>query len=152
MEIDRDGLEVLNRTECFRLLDNAHLGRIAVSSGALPLVMPVGYVMDGDTIVVDAGRGPALEFATARAVVGFEVDNLHENGHTGWTVMVTGVAQAVHDEGDAARLRQLFPEGSEHGDGHLIRVSCELVSGRRTHRRHRHSRSRAAARLAEYRP
>ena len=151
MEIDRDGLEVLNRTECFRLLDNAHLGRIAVSSGALPLVMPVGYVMDGDTIVVDAGRVLALEFATAGAVVGFEVDNLHENGHTGWTVMVTGVARAVYDEGDATRLRQLFPDG-EHGDGHLVRVSCELVSGRRTHRRHRHSRSRAAARVAEQRP
>ena len=152
MEIDRDGLEVLDRTECLRLLDNAHLGRIAVSSGALPLVLPVGYVMDGDTIVVDAGHGPALEFATAGAVVGFEVDNLHENGHTGWTVMITGVAQAVHDEGEAARLRQLFPERLEHGDGRLVRVSCELVSGRRTHRGHCHSRSRAAARLAERRP
>lgn len=149
MEIDRDGLEVLNRTECFRLLDNAHLGRIAVSSGALPLVLPVGYVMDGDTIVVDAGRDLGLEFDMAGAVVGFEVDNLHENGHTGWTVMVTGVAQVVHDEVEASRLRQLFPDGSEHGDGHLVRVSCELVSGRRTHRSHRHSRSRAAARLAE---
>lgn len=149
MEIDRDGLEVLERAECLRLLGNAHLGRIAVSASALPIVRPVGYVMEGDTIVVDVGRGPDLAFATAGAVVAFEADNLHENGHTGWTVTVTGMAQAVHDEQDTARLRRLFPEGGEHGDGHLIRIPCELVSGRRTHRRHPHSRSRAAARLAE---
>jgi nitroimidazol reductase NimA-like FMN-containing flavoprotein (pyridoxamine 5'-phosphate oxidase superfamily) len=149
MKIDRDGLEVLNRTECFRLLDSAGLGRIAVSSGALPLVLPVGYVMDGDTIVVDVGHGPTLEFATTGAVVGFEVDNLHENGHTGWTVMVTGVADGVRDELEIARLRQLFPAGGEDGEGRLMRISCELISGRRTHRRHRHTRSRAAARLAE---
>jgi len=149
MEIDRDGFEVLNGTDCFRLLDNEHLGRIAVSSGALPLVRPVGYITDGRTIVADVGREPALEFATAGAVVGFEVDNLHESGHTGWSVMVTGIARAVSDEADAARLRQLFPEGGEHGGGHLVRISCELVSGRRIHRRHRHRRSRAAARLGE---
>ena len=57
MEIDRDGLEVLDRAECFRLLDGGGLGRIAVTSGALPLVMPVAYVMDGETIIVATGRG-----------------------------------------------------------------------------------------------
>src|SRR5687767_3294388 len=110
MEIDRDGLEVLDRSECLRLLAGNGLGRIAVTSGALPLVLPVGYVMDGDTIVAETGRGTALEFATAGAVVGFQVDNLHENGHSGWTVMVTGIAEELRDAVDLERLRQHFPD------------------------------------------
>jgi len=146
MEIDRDGLEVLDRAECFRLLDGGGLGRIAVTSGALPLVMPVAYVMDGETIIVATGRGTPLGFATAGAVVGFEVDNLHEHGHSGWTVMVTGVAAEVSDPVEARRLQSLLADGRDDEDERLVRISSELISGRRTHRRHRHARSRAAAR------
>jgi hypothetical protein len=36
MEVDHNGLEVLGRDECLRLLGTATLGRIGVTSGALP--------------------------------------------------------------------------------------------------------------------
>ena len=35
MEIDRNGLEVLDRGQCLALLGSAHVGRIGLSSGAL---------------------------------------------------------------------------------------------------------------------
>jgi nitroimidazol reductase NimA-like FMN-containing flavoprotein (pyridoxamine 5'-phosphate oxidase superfamily) len=146
MEIDREGLEVLDRQECFRLLDHSGLGRIAVTSGALPMVFPVGYAMDGETIVCETGRGTPLEFATTGAVVGFEVDNLHELRHSGWTVMVTGVAEEVADNGEVARLRRLLPDRRSDGDERIVRISCEIVSGRRTHRHQRHGRSRPVRR------
>jgi nitroimidazol reductase NimA-like FMN-containing flavoprotein (pyridoxamine 5'-phosphate oxidase superfamily) len=147
MEIDREGLEVLDRTECLRLLDRTGLGRIAVTSGALPVVLPVDYAMDGDSIVVETGRGTTLDFGTTGSVVAFEVDNLHEHGHSGWTVMVTGIAQEVDDGPELERVRRLLT--GEHGehDERFIRISSELVSGRRTHRAHRFTRSRAAARV-----
>ena len=129
MEIDRDGLEVLDRAECIRLLGGATVGRIAGTSGALPVVLPLNYVLEGDSIVFETGLGTTIDFVSSGAVVAFEVDNLHERGHTSWTVMVTGVAQRLDDNS--------------------VRLSLELVSGRRTHRTHRHARSRAAARLAE---
>jgi nitroimidazol reductase NimA-like FMN-containing flavoprotein (pyridoxamine 5'-phosphate oxidase superfamily) len=146
MEIDRDGLEVLDRKECLRLLDGPGLGRIAVTSGALPVVMPLGYAMDGDSIVVETGRGTTLDFATAGSVVAFEVDNLHEHGHCGWTVMVTGVAEKVHDSREIQRLRRLLTDEPDDVGVRFIRISSELISGRRTHRAHPHTRSRAAAR------
>jgi uncharacterized protein len=150
MEIDRNGFEVLDRSECFRLLDGAGVGRIAVTSASLPLVLPLSYVMDDDTIVVETGRGNALEFATAGAVVGFEVDNLHEHGHSSWTVMVTGVAREVQDRGEIDHLRPLLPgrPGADDGDERFVRISSELVTGRRTDRRPRYTRTRATARLA----
>ena len=150
MEIDRDGLEVLDRAECLRLLEGAAVGRIAGTSGALPVVLPVGYALDGDFIVVETGRGTTLDFATSGSVVAFEVDNLHERGHSGWTVMVTGVAEEVVAEDEVRRVRSLVSGDREFAQQRFVRISSELVSGRRTHRTHRHTRSRAAARAVQH--
>ena len=128
MAIDREGLEVLDRAECLRLLGGAAVGRIAGTSGALPVVLPLCYALAGDSIVFEVDPGTTVDFVTSGSVVAFEVDNLHERGHSSWTVMVTGVVRR---------------------EGQFLRLSLELVSGRRTHRTHRHARSRAAARPAE---
>jgi uncharacterized protein len=148
MEIDREGLEVLDRSECLRLLGDSGLGRIGVTSGALPVVMPVGYAMDGGAIVIETGWGTTLGFATTGSVVAFEVDNLHEHGHSGWTVMVTGLAEEVDDDLEIDRLRRLLTHGHGEGDERFIRIFPELISGRRAHRAHRFTRSRAAERAA----
>jgi nitroimidazol reductase NimA-like FMN-containing flavoprotein (pyridoxamine 5'-phosphate oxidase superfamily) len=150
MEIDRDGLEVLDRVECLRLLEGAAVGRIAGTSGALPVVLPVGYALDGDSIVVETGRGTTLDFATSGSVVAFEVDNLHERGHSGWTVMITGVAEEVVAEDEVRRLRSLVSGEQDFAQQRFVRISSELVSGRRTHRTHRHTRSRSAARAIQH--
>jgi nitroimidazol reductase NimA-like FMN-containing flavoprotein (pyridoxamine 5'-phosphate oxidase superfamily) len=146
MEIDRDGLEVLDRAECLRLLGGGAVGRIVGTSRALPVVFPVDYALDGDSIVVQTGRGTTLDVATTGAVVAFEVDNLHERGHSGWTVTVTGVAEEVRDDGEVERVRRLLHRSPDPLEQRFVRISSELVSGRRTHRTHRHNRSRAAAR------
>jgi nitroimidazol reductase NimA-like FMN-containing flavoprotein (pyridoxamine 5'-phosphate oxidase superfamily) len=149
MEIDRDGLEVLDRVECLRLLAGASVGRVAGTSGALPVVLPLPYVLDGDSIVFETGLGSTVDFMSSGSVVAFEVDNLHERGRSSWTVMATGIAQPVLDDHEVDRLRALLPGDSPEQDARFLRLSLELVSGRRTHRTHRHARSRAAARLAE---
>jgi nitroimidazol reductase NimA-like FMN-containing flavoprotein (pyridoxamine 5'-phosphate oxidase superfamily) len=136
MEIDHDGLEVLDRQECLRLLHGTYLGHIAVTSGALPAVVPVDYVMDGESIVVETGRGTTLDFATAGAVVAFEVDNFHEGGHRGWTVMVIGLAQEVPEGLGLERLRRLLSDHRDGRDQRFVRISSELISGRRTRRPH----------------
>ncbi len=74
MEIDRNGLEVLNREECLRLLRHATLGRVAITSGALPQVLPVNFRLFGDRIVFRTGLGTKLDAATSNNVVAFEVD------------------------------------------------------------------------------
>src|SRR4051794_21859518 len=149
MDIDRDGLEVLDRAECLRLLGGAAVGRIAGTSGALPVVLPLRYALDGDSIVFETGLGSTIDFISSGSVVAFEVDNLHERGHSSWTVMVTGVAQLVSDDCEVERLGRLLYDDPAAEDGQFLRISLELVSGRRTHRTHRHARSRAAARQAE---
>ena len=97
MDVDRNGLEVLDRDECLRLLDSATLGRVAVTSAAVPTVLPVNFRLAGDRIVFRTGKGTKLAAATRNAVVAFEVDDIDPVQHTEWSVVVTGVACPIVD-------------------------------------------------------
>jgi uncharacterized protein len=132
MEVDRNGLEVLDRDECLRLLASATLGRIGFTSGALPTVLPVNFHLDGERILVRTGRGSKLDAALQNAVVAFEVDDFDPIYHSGWSVAVTGVATEISDpaEGDAAR-RKPVARWAPAGDAALLAISTEVVSGRR---------------------
>jgi uncharacterized protein len=132
MEVDRNGLEVLGRDACLRLLASATLGRVGVSSGALPTVVPVNFRFDGRRILIQTGVGTKLDAAIANAVVAFEVDEIDPVAHTGWSVMVTGVARELTDPGELAAARTpplaRWAPGNDH---RVIAISTELVSGRR---------------------
>lgn len=131
MEVDCNGLEVLEREECLRLLGSATLGRIAVSSGALPTVLPVNFCLDGDRILVRTGVGTKLDCATRDAVVAFEVDDFDSMCETGWSVAVTGVARELTDEPRAELRHPRLTRWAPLGDGYVVAISTELVSGRR---------------------
>ena len=138
MEVDRNGLEVLEREECLRLLATATLGRIALTEGALPVVLPVNFHVAADHILIRTSRGTKLDAATRNAVVAFEVDEIDPLSHTGWSVMVTGVAKELSDPGeqptfDLIRASELLriPRWARRGGERIIAISIELVSGRR---------------------
>jgi len=132
METHRNGLELLDRDECLRLLRDSTIGRIGISSAALPVVVPVSYALSGDTIVLRTARDSRLAAATTNAVVAFEVDDLDRSGD-GWTVLVTGIADEVTDPDEWACCRELLPGPWEPGsDGRFVRISTDLVSGQRT--------------------
>lgn len=132
MEFDRNGLEVLDRAECFRLLARSSLGRVAVSVGALPVILPVNFLLDGDRILIRTGEGTKLAAAARNAVLAFEVDEADAFGHTGWSVSVTGTGGEITDREDLQRITTLpLPHWAPNGVGHVIAVSTEFVSGRR---------------------
>ena len=132
MEVDRNGLEVLSRDACLRLLATATLGRVGVSSGALPSVLPVNFRFDGRQILIRTGVGTKLDAAVDNAVVAFEVDEIDPVAHTGWSVLVTGVARELTDARELARA-QVPPlaRWAPGGEDRVIAISTELVSGRR---------------------
>jgi uncharacterized protein len=132
MEVDRNGLEVLGGDECLRLLGTATLGRIGVSSDALPTVLPVNFRFDGERILFRTGVGTKLDAATNNAVVAFEVDEIDPVAHTGWSVVVRGVARELTDPNDLAEVERpplpRWPPGPDH---RVVAIQPEIVSGRR---------------------
>ncbi len=132
MEIDRNGLQVLDRDECLALMGTATIGRVSVSANALPTILPVNFWFDGDRIVIRSGAGAKLAAALDEAVVAFEVDDFDPVSHAGWSVVVTGVANTVNDPDEirvpeSAPLRRWAPAG----DDQFVSISTELVAGRR---------------------
>jgi uncharacterized protein len=134
VEVDRNGLEVLDADECVRLLGTRSIGRIGITSEALPTILPVDYVVADGQVLFRTGAGTKLEAATHHAVVAFEVDDVDEATGTGWSVVVTGVAEAhpgdVADATDLGRLRR-WVAGR---DGHVVAIPLDRVTGRRLDR------------------
>jgi nitroimidazol reductase NimA-like FMN-containing flavoprotein (pyridoxamine 5'-phosphate oxidase superfamily) len=95
METVRNGRETLDRAECLRLLGTGSLGRVGLTAGGLPWVVPVAYRYDGERILIRAEHGSTLAEGARDAVVAFETDHLDPGIREGWTVMATGIAREV---------------------------------------------------------
>ena len=130
-----DGIEVLTEAECLDLLRVAGIGRLGLSAGSLPVILPVNFVLDQGSIVVCTGPGLKLRAAVARDVACLEVDDHDPVGHLGWSVLVTGRLSEIAGTAElrAAASLPLSP-WREIRDAHFIRLSMDLVSGRRLRR------------------
>jgi nitroimidazol reductase NimA-like FMN-containing flavoprotein (pyridoxamine 5'-phosphate oxidase superfamily) len=131
MNVDRNGLEVLDKRASIELLRTVSVGRVLVTVGALPAAFPVNFALMGDDIVFCTGVGTKLDAAIRDTVVGFEVDEFDVAGHSGWSVLVTGHAREIADPLDEGvtrlALRSWLPAAPER----YVRISSQLVTGRR---------------------
>jgi uncharacterized protein len=105
---------------------------VGLSSAALPVVLPVNFALDGEEIVIRTGAGTKLDAALRNAVVAFEVDEIDPVYHSGWSVMVTGMARELRAPGEIERARALplRPWAPGVRDA-FIAIPAQLVSGRR---------------------
>ena len=114
---------MLSRDECFGLLASAHVGRVGLSMGALPVVLPVNFALDRDSVVFRTGEGAKYEAAVSNTVVAFEVDHVDPLYHAGWSVLVTGVANLVTEPTEVARLAALpIRPWADGKRGHYVRI------------------------------
>lgn len=132
LRFDHSRLAILSRPECLRLLGSVPLGRLVYTSGGLPAVRLVNFLVDADTIVFSTGQGDKFQAAERGDVVAFEADEVDFDRHLGWTVTAIGHLSVV-SETEAAELRHTLPLHSwlPMEDPHLVRVGVESVHGRR---------------------
>ncbi|HEX8802745.1 MAG TPA: pyridoxamine 5'-phosphate oxidase family protein [Acidimicrobiales bacterium] len=138
MRIDRrTGLEVLDIDTCLELLASEEVGRLAIGTGGAPLVVPVNYALDGETIVFRTDPGAKLDWA-GRGGATFEIDGLDRDSRTGWSVVVSGRLEEVtrYDAATLERVSRLAVEPWAGGDKqHWLRLIPGSITGRRLHRR-----------------
>jgi uncharacterized protein len=108
---DRNGLRVLPRDECIRLLatNELALGRVAFVDYGRPIVLPVNYRIRDDAVIFRTDPGSKLDAAARVDWVAFEVDQVDAWWREGWSVLVQGRAKHVEDPEELERLRQLLP-------------------------------------------
>jgi nitroimidazol reductase NimA-like FMN-containing flavoprotein (pyridoxamine 5'-phosphate oxidase superfamily) len=121
-----DTFEALTEAECRTLLSTRTFGRVGVTSGGLPVILPVRYSYADDTITFRSGRGTKLRAAQNGDVLAFEVDAYDPETGDGWSVLVLGRATVV---GAPAGSGAANGE-TANGVAHDVRLNCELVTGR----------------------
>ncbi|WP_282692503.1 pyridoxamine 5'-phosphate oxidase family protein [Streptomyces sp. CC208A] len=125
----------LDRAEALRLLGTVSLGRIVFTQQALPAIRPVNHLMDGEDVVVRLHDGATLASVvtpahTSGVVVAYEADVIDPETHVGWSVVVTGYAYRVTDEGELARFTGLLRPWVEHPSvNDALRIRPDLVTG-----------------------
>ncbi len=133
------GLDVLDQTECARLLATETVGRLGVVVDDEPQIFPVNFALAGQDIMIRTDHGTKLLAALGGPVV-FEVDHLDEDSLSGWSVMVHGTARLSGGReerpGSQNRVLRPWPEAERP---HLLRIVAKKVTGRRisTSRAHR---------------
>lgn len=132
MTMDEAGLTVMDEAECLGLLAKCRVGRVAVSIGAVPAVFPVNFALLDGHIVFRTGTGTKLDAAMRNSVVAFEVDDVDPLYHEGWSVLVVGVADELHDESMVRRALDLpLAVWAPGARDHVVCLRPEFVSGRR---------------------
>jgi uncharacterized protein len=133
MTDERPRLQVIDPDECLELLGRRSVGRLAVINGGHPLVLPVNYVVEGREVVFRTDAGTKL-LAAERAPVAFQIDEIDEESHHGWSVLVSGHAEEITDY-DARAVRELrdIPLHPWAGGpkAHWVRIRASSITGRR---------------------
>src|SRR5204862_7126252 len=123
----------IGRDECLQLLGAHRVGRIAFVAEGQPLVFPVNYALDGETIVFRSDKGSKLTHAPLTKVA-FDIDDIDEGNGEGWDVVVQGHADDITDALDERSevLRNLpidpFPPGLKWN---WVRIVPSTITGRR---------------------
>jgi len=71
---------------------------VAATMRAVPVIIPVTFVLFGEDVVFSPGAEAGLSRAVANSVVAFETDHVGSNGRSVWGVHVTGVARTLTNE------------------------------------------------------
>jgi len=121
----------LDRSQCLALLDGARVGRVVLSVDCIPVALPVNVSLLDDDVVFFTAAGSKLDAAVHGQVVSVEADEVDSMYDTGWSVLVTGIAQVVTDPAEIERARPKLRAWAPGPHPFLVRVASTLMSGRR---------------------
>jgi nitroimidazol reductase NimA-like FMN-containing flavoprotein (pyridoxamine 5'-phosphate oxidase superfamily) len=122
----------LDEDECWRFLARHRLGRVGLVDLDQPMIFPVGYVLDGRSVVFRTAPGTKLSLAGVGVQAVFEVDEASKLFETGTSVMVHGAMHEVTEPEERERLSWLPLRTWAPGDrDHFVRIDAHSVTGRR---------------------
>ena len=134
MDERQQATEILSESECWALLGEADVGRLAVDIAGQPDIFPINFIADHGGIVFRSAAGTKLAGAVLNRFVAFEIDGYQPGDRTAWSVVVKGQARAIErmqEVFDAEDL-PLFPWLASDKPN-FVRIDPMVVTGRRYH-------------------
>jgi len=123
-------LHELDEEECWELVRSREVGRMAYDDERGPMVVPVTFVLDGETVVLRVAPYSQLAQHLPGARAAFEVDEIDYFTRTGWSVVLRGSIQTVESDDVPALEDRPTPWPEGHRTLHL-RLTPDAVTGRR---------------------
>ena len=125
-------LEVLATTECWQLLSQRTVGRVAYTDRALPVIVPLNYSLVGQRIMVRC-RADGLAARLDGQVVAFQIDDIDLEGLGGWSVLVTGTCRRLTAPSELLRVDHLPPSWAGPDHHTAVFITPGNIEGRRLH-------------------
>jgi hypothetical protein len=116
---------------CLTALRTERIGRIVLTQRALPLAVPVSYLVTTDAVVVRVPDEDSSGWHAAGSVIALEADASDADG--GWSVVVLGMADEVTDAAQVDLFDRTVPTtwADTSTSNAYLRIPFSLVSGRR---------------------
>jgi uncharacterized protein len=127
--VDRlGGTEIVSEQDCWEMLANQSIGRVALLVDGQVEIFPVNYGLDGDGIIFRTNAGRKMA-GVASGEVTFEVDAIDPKARCGWSVVVHGTARDItaYDAPDLRLAAQPWTGSKDF----LVRLAAQSVTGRR---------------------
>ena len=136
----------LTSSECWQLLASVSIGRVVFTHRAMPAIRPVNHLVEGRTIIIRTHLGAAIASRAAQAsaettsstagrdeeqgsVVCYEADQIDPVRHTGWSVIVTGLARLVTDPEAVTRYAGALEPWIAGAMNQVVAIEPRFVSG-----------------------
>jgi len=91
------GMTVMSADECDQLLATTPVGRLGFIAEGVPLILPINFAWHDGAIVFRTAGGQKLSAASIRQEVCFEIDSWNTDAETGWSVILRGTSEEVHE-------------------------------------------------------
>lgn len=121
----------IGRVECLELLARAKVGRVVFVRGALPEVVPVCYVVAGETVVFGVHSAASIAQEMEGSVVAFQVDAFDPERQCGWHVWAMGSFRPALSSEELAVAGATVPQPWTIGEEleRVLQIDLEVVSG-----------------------
>lgn len=129
----RTWLAELSDEECTARLTGAVVGRLGVVVAGVPEIFPVNHAYEPETggVVFPTNPRTKLHAALSWPQVAFEVDGCDADG-AGWSVLVVGPAEQVHDQQVVERARtRRHAVWAVSAQTVWLRITPSKITGRR---------------------
>jgi nitroimidazol reductase NimA-like FMN-containing flavoprotein (pyridoxamine 5'-phosphate oxidase superfamily) len=124
--------EILDPTECWRLLATETMGRLATATNRGVRIWPVNYRTRGTTLIFRSDPGSKVWDIAADAQVSFEIDGLDDDDRH-WSVVVTGRAEVIDADENRFAVHEELVTQNPGAKRILIHITPTTVTGRRFH-------------------
>lgn len=87
-------IKELGHDECLTRMATQRLGQLGVVVDGVPLVLPMRFAMEGETVVLQTNQGAKVFHAPLNAV-SFEVNYVNWDKGEGWSVLIQGIGEDI---------------------------------------------------------